>query len=270
MEALKRDNIELIVSLKPYDVEQHKSFGAETELRVAGFWEADFMLKNDKIVYVSETVERDIWNVQKNEMPYYEIHETTYANNANAFYSDIFLLYDHSTEQTKNFATLYNNNEYQPDGSRQKLVGFFIGNLEAVDDTVKEMAKIFLLAGTALAIFAALLLANFISVSISQKQKEIGILRAMGAKGTEVFKIFLFETAVIVSICILIATIASIIICNVINNVIATSVGAELFVFGISSFILLTFISIITAFLATYFPVNTAARRKPIDTIRKI
>jgi len=269
MEALKRDNIELIVTLKPYDVEQHKSFGAETELRVAGFWEADFMLKNDKIVYVSETVERDIWNAQKNEMPYYEIHETRYANNANAFYSDVFLLYDHSTEQTKNFATLYKNDKYQPDGSRQKLSGFFIENLEAVDDTVKEMAKIFLLAGTALAIFAALLLANFISVSISQKQKEIGILRAMGAKGTEVFKIFLFETAVIVSICILIATIASIIICNVINNAIATSVGAKLFVFGIKSFILLAFISIITAFLATFFPVNAAAKRKPIDTIRK-
>jgi len=45
--------------------------------------------------------------------------------------------------------------------------------------------------------------------------------------------------------------------------------GTELFVFCVSSFILLAFISIITAFLATFFPVSAAAKRKPIDTIRK-
>ena len=270
IESLKQDNIDLMVSVKPYDVEQSESFGEETALKVVGFWEADLMLKNDKIVYVSDTVKNSIMEMQKESMPYYEIHSTKYVNNADAFYSDIFLAYDHSPEQTKKYSELYQNDKYRQDDSREKISGFFIDNLEAVDDTVKEMSKLFLLVGTALAIFAALLLSNFISVSISQKQKDIGILRAMGAKGTEIFKIFLVETSIIVSVCIFIATIASVVICNVINGVMAKSVGAELFVFGIRSFLLLALISMITAFGATYFPVNNAAKKKPIDSIRTI
>lgn len=270
IESLKQDNIDLMVSVKPYDLEQRKSFDEKTELKVVGFWEADFMLKKEQMIYVSDTVENNIWEIQKEKMPYYEIHLTKYTKNAEAFYSDIFLPYNHSPEQTQNYSEIYQNDKYHQDDSKEKLSGCFIDNLEAVDDTVKEMSKVFLLVGTALAIFAALLLSNFISVSISQKQKDIGILRAMGAKGTEIFKIFFVETVVIVLTCIFISTIASIIICNVINAVMAISIGAELFVFDIRSFVLLALISMITAFLATYFPVYNAARKKPIDSIRKV
>ena len=130
------------------------------------------------------------------------------------------------------------------------------------------MSRVFLLAGAMFAIFAALLLSNFISVSISQKQKDIGILRAMGAKGTEIFKIFFVETVLIVTICIVISTITSIIGCSVINGIINENIGAELFIFGFGSFVLLALLSTMTAFLATYFPVNKAAKKKPIDSIR--
>lgn len=270
LEGIKQDNIDLTVSVKPYDADQRISFGDATELKIVGFWESEFMLKNVQMVYVSDTVENNLLETQKETMKYYEIHSTKYVNNAAAFYSDIFLLYDHSPEQTRKYSELYQNDTYRQDDSREKLSGYFVDNLEAVDDTVKEMSKVFLLLGAALAIFAALLLSNFISVSISQKQKDIGILRAMGAKGTEVFKIFFVETVIIVSACILISTIASVIICNIINEVMTRSIGAELFVFGIGSFVLLALLSMITAFVATYFPVNNAAKKKPIDSIRTI
>lgn len=270
IESMKQDNIDLMVYVKPYDIELDKSLGEETELRVVGFWEADALSKNDEVVYVSDTVENNFLETQKKSMPYYEIHSTKYVNNADAFYSNIFLLYDHSPEQTNKYSELYLNDMFDQDDSRTKFSGIFMDNLEAVNDTVKQMSKMFLLVGTALAIFAALLLSNFISVSISQKQKEIGILRAIGAKGTEVFKIFFVETIIIVSACIFVSSIATVVICHVINGVMAQSIGAELFIFGIGSFALLTLISMMTAFLATYFPVNNAARKKPIDSIRAI
>jgi ABC-type antimicrobial peptide transport system permease subunit len=270
LESLKQDEIELMVYVKPYDIEQGKSIDHETELHVVGFWAADAILKNYKMLYVSDTVKNRIWTVQQESMPYYEIHTTKYVNDGEAFYTDIFLMYDHSSEQTQSHSKLYENNKYREDDSREKFAGVFIDNLEAVDDTIKDMSSLFLLAGAALAIFAALLLSNFISVSISQKQKDIGILRAIGAKGAEVFKIFLVETILIVSACIVVATIASIVICNIINGVMAQNLGAELFVFSIGSFVLLTLISTTTALAATYFPVNKAAKRKPIDSIRII
>ncbi len=270
MESIKQDNIDLTVYAKPYDVELDKNLDEETELKVVGFWEADSMLKNDEVVYVSNTIENNFLEMQKESMSYYEVHATKYVKNADAFYSDIFLLYDHSPEQTKNYTELYQNDKYRQDDSRIKFSGIFMDNLEAVNDTVKEMSRMFLLIGIALAVFAALLLSNFISVSISQKQKDIGILRAMGAKGTEVFKIFFVETLIIVLACILVSTIASIIICNVINGVMSKNIGAELFIFGIGSFALLALISMFTAFLATYFPVSNAAKKKPIDSIRTV
>lgn len=270
LESLKQDGIELMVYVKPYDIEQGKSLDYETELHVVGFWAADAMLKNDKMLYVSDAVENKIWKVQRESMPYYEIHTTKYVNDGEAFYTDIFLMYDHSSEQTQRYSELYQNDKYRADDSREKFAGIFIDNLEAVDETVKAMSNLFLLIGVALAIFAALLLSNFISISISQKQKDIGILRAIGAKGSEIFKIFLVETALIVSACIVVATIASIVICNIINGVMARNIGAEVFVFSIGSFVLLSLISTTTALAATYFPVNKAAKRKPIDSIRII
>lgn len=270
IESIKQDNITLWVSLNPYDIEQNKAIDEKIPLKIAGFWESDFMLKNDQTLYVSDDVEHSIWETQKKAMEYYEIHTTKYVNDANAFYSDVFLPYNHSPEQTQSYSKLYKNDTYHEDDTTEKLAGSFVENLEDVDNTVKEMSKAFLLIGIALAVFAALLLSNFISVSISQKRKEIGILRAMGAKGTEVFKIFFVETLLIVVACILISTIASIIICNVINSVLSISIGAEVFVFDFRSFILLTLISMITAFLATYFPVYNAAKKKPIDSIRTI
>lgn len=270
IECLKQDNIDLTVYIRPYDIEQSKTFGEDIELRVVAFWEADLMLEDKSVLYVSETVENAIMETQKQDMTYYEMHSTKYVNNLEAFYSDIFLPYDHSSKQTQKYTELYKNDEYRQDDTRVKLSGAFIDNLEAVDQTVQEMSKAFLILGVVLAIFAALLLSNFISVSIFQKQKEIGVLRAMGAKGTEVFKIFFVETLIIVLACIIVSSISSVVICHVINGIMSKSIGAELFIFGIGPFVLLTLISIITAFLATYCPVNNAAKKKPIESIRTI
>ena len=50
-----------------------------------------------------------------------------------------------------------------------------------------------LYASIALFIFAAVLMMNFIIVSISYRKKDIGILRAIGARSTDVLKIFIWE-----------------------------------------------------------------------------
>ena len=56
-------------------------------------------------------------------------------------------------------------------------------------------------AAGVLAVFAALLLFSFISASINAKKKEIGILRAVGARGIDVFKIFIVEGIAVTLLC---------------------------------------------------------------------
>ena len=120
------------------------------------------------------------------------------------------------------------------------------------------------------AVFAALLLSNFIFVSISQKKRDIGILRAVGARGADVFKIFFSESFVIAAICVALSAAGSIVICRLLNDSVTIELGAAIFVFGPISVAVLIGIALATAIIATFLPVYHAARKKPVESIRAI
>ena len=124
--------------------------------------------------------------------------------------------------------------------------------------------------GLVLAVFAALLLSNFISVSISQKKKEIGILRAVGARSLDVFKIFFSESFFISALCVIFASTVSIVVCGILNAELAVELGASLFVFGIPSLVVLIAIALVTTVVATFLPVWNEAKKKPVDSIRAL
>ncbi len=134
------------------------------------------------------------------------------------------------------------------------------------------LSRIFLIVGITFAIFSALLLFNFISVSISSKRKEIGILRAVGARGIDVFKIFFSEAGIIVGICTVLSVIGAFGACILINNLLKSTLGfgVTLFVFGFASVGMMVGIALVIAFIATFLPVYLAARKKPVDSIRAL
>ena len=145
-------------------------------------------------------------------------------------------------------------------------------SVDMVNDLVENMSLIFLIIGIVLAVFSALLLFNFISMSISNKKKEIGILRAVGARGTDVFKIFLSESGIIVGICTLLALIGTVVLTFVINNILRVDAGLQvtLFVFGPLSVLMMIGIAVVVAVVSTFLPVYFAARKKPVDSIRAL
>ena len=59
--------------------------------------------------------------------------------------------------------------------------------LDTVNEVLKVMSKVFLYIGIGFAVFAMIMLSNFIATSISYKKQEIGILRAIGARSNDVF-----------------------------------------------------------------------------------
>ena len=144
-------------------------------------------------------------------------------------------------------------------------------SIMSVNGFINELSKIFLIVGLVVAAFAALLLSNFISVSISSKTKEIGILRAVGARSLDVFKIFFSESFIITAICVVLSTVGGAFICSVINSEIKSILSeVSLLVFGPLSVGMLIAVALITVVLATYFPVRRAAKRKPVDSIRAL
>ena len=199
------------------------------------------------------------------------VETTKYVPEADATYGHIFTPIEKSQDALKTFFSklLVTNPEtdvvYGLDNS-------LYDSVTMINELIGELSLIFLIVGIVLAVFAALLLFNFISMSISNKKKEIGILRAVGARGTDVFKIFLSESGIIVGICTLIALIGTVILTFVINNLLKAEAGLQvtLFVFGPLSVLLMVAIAVVVAVISTFLPVYFAARKKPVESIRAL
>ena len=267
--ATKRDGISLKLAVRLFNDETQSPYGDTREFTVVGVALKPGEQEQDKLI-LSDAVTTQLWDEQKVNVEYYSINETKYNNEKDAMYGYVFVPYDHSQEKTDLFWELYANENYAEDDSRIKPAGLFVQKLEMVDEMVKTLSQVFLYVGIAMAVFAALLLSNFISVSISQKKKEIGILRAVGARSLDVFKIFFSESFVITVICVIIAIFGSSTICGILNQTVAAELGASLFVFGIPSLAVLILIALVTTIVATFLPVWNAAKKKPVDSIRAL
>lgn len=142
--------------------------------------------------------------------------------------------------------------------------------LDAINSILKVLSKVFLFIGIGFALFAALMLANFIGTSISYKKQEIGILRAIGSRSNDVFGIFFSESLIIALINFVISSIGVAIITLVINGFIRHGAGLLITVlhFGIRQILLLLIVSVGIAALSSFIPVKKIASKKPIDAIR--
>lgn len=143
-------------------------------------------------------------------------------------------------------------------------------SLETMNMVIEIMEQVFLWAGLVMAVFAMLLLFNFISVSIADKKKEIGILRAVGARSVDIFKIFYSESLLIAVICFVLSTAACFAVCPWLNSQLASATGLEILVVGPYSVLIMLGIALLTSLIATFVPVYSIARKKPVESIRSL
>lgn len=143
--------------------------------------------------------------------------------------------------------------------------------LDMVNDFLKVFSRYLLYIGIGFALFAALMLSNFIATSISYKKQEIGILRAIGSRSNDVFRIFFSESFVIAIINFVLSSIGVGVVTAVINHILRNEVGILITVldFGVRQIALLLAVSILVAFIASYIPVKRIASKRPIDAIRE-
>lgn len=142
--------------------------------------------------------------------------------------------------------------------------------LDIIKNEIKEFAKIFLYIGLGFAVFAAVMLANFIGTSITYKKQEIGILRAIGSRSNDVFRIFFSESFLISIINFVLSAIGVFAITKFINYIIRSNAGILItpLTFDLRQIILLLLVSVFVAFAASFVPVYKIASKKPIDAIR--
>ncbi len=152
--------------------------------------------------------------------------------------------------------------------------------LYLVSNIFKIFSIVFRWVALIMGIFSTILLFNFVSLSVVNKQKEIGILRAIGAKGTDVGKIFLIESMIMGAITVVCSWGLIFIGTELINNLLVSSFKSYLQSTVIESISLLTvgFVPIIAVLIACVFvilfatliPVIRISRMKPVDAIKKL
>ena len=90
-------------------------------------------------------------------------------------------------------------------------------------------------------------------------------MRAVGARGTDVFKIFFSEAFIIAAICIILSIIFTGVFAGLINNSVSNDSGitVSLFNFGFLSVLMITGIALVSAFISTFFPVYFNSKKNP-------
>ena len=161
------------------------------------------------------------------------------------------------------------------DAARDLAYSLPYGYLSEIDAGQELYETIFPIVGAAagvLAVFAALLLFSFISASINAKKKDIGILRAVGARGIDVFKIFIVEGVAVTLLCLVLGIAGSVAACAITNALLISEgvLAYDFFLFGWRNALILFGIAAVTSVVATLIPVSVFSRKKPVETIRSI
>ncbi len=123
----------------------------------------------------------------------------------------------------------------------------------------------------AMILFAVLVFSVFLSISIRNKQRDIGILRALGASGMAVLQIFAVESMLLWMICSILSIGFNAAAINYVNQTLQTSLGVRslLFDFTTRQAMLVIAVGLIISVLASLIPILRIARQKPVDAIQE-
>ena len=143
--------------------------------------------------------------------------------------------------------------------------------IEENQTLIGQAAELFLYVTIALAVFAAFMLYNYISTSISNKRRSVGVLRGLGACGKDIFLVFLSESLIIALINGVLASVLSAVGCLLVNlyirNVMQFFVSFALF--EVRQVLLIMGVSVLLSLLSSALPIIKISKKKPVELIRE-
>ena len=123
-----------------------------------------------------------------------------------------------------------------------------------------------------LSIVTILVVIHLISFGIMSQKREIGILRAIGARPKDISRIYLVSAAVISVITFILSTLLLVVVVYINNQTISKlTVSNTVFLYLNSwSFLLLFIASVVLVFIAALIPLRKIYKMKPVDVIRNL
>ncbi|MDL2225129.1 ABC transporter ATP-binding protein/permease [Eubacteriales bacterium OttesenSCG-928-M02] len=164
------------------------------------------------------------------------------------------------------------NQEMEAAGEEEKVVHYtdIVGTMMSSVTDIVDTISYALVAFVSISLVVSSIMIGVITyISVLERKKEIGILRAIGASKRDIRRVFNAETLIIgfvagllgILVTLVLSAIASIIVYNEmgIPNIASLPLNAGLILVGIS---------MLLAFVAGLFPSSAAARRDPVEALR--
>jgi putative ABC transport system permease protein len=157
-----------------------------------------------------------------------------------------------------------------------KTQDFTVSSSKAMQETRSEMMSsmnAFLLAIAAVSlIVGAVGVANTMFTSVMEKTKEIGIMKAIGARNKDILTIFLFNAALIGLIGGILGVLLGMVLSGALPSLMGTSMpmgrGGVMTLVSLRSIIMAMVISVVVGVTAGVIPAYQASKLKPVDALR--
>lgn len=239
--------------------------GETYEVKVAGVFHVNY---RRLAAYVSNDIFKDILT-RADEFNIAYGYETEYKAADNADITAVFIpKSEYLPALGELVASVYVTDS--GDDSTNMIFCALMTEIIGVNEAIAMIFKVVLGLWLGLSVFAILLMFSLVSASITAKKKDIGILRALGARGTDVFAVFLVEALIIAVVCFVVAGISCAFVCPAVSDIFVSTnmLHISLLVFGIENAALLAVLALVTAVLATAIPVARYTGKPPVDSIR--
>ena len=164
------------------------------------------------------------------------------------------------------------NNKQTDEGKEENVIEYsdFVGTLMNSVTRIVDIISYVLIAFVAISLVVSSIMIGIITyISVLERTKEIGILRAIGASKKDISRVFNAETFIIGLTAGILGIVITIILNIPINAVIKAVTGASgISALPIAGAIILILISMILTIIAGLIPAKIAAKKDPVEALR--
>jgi ABC-type lipoprotein export system ATPase subunit/ABC-type antimicrobial peptide transport system permease subunit len=164
------------------------------------------------------------------------------------------------------------NDEKEAQGEEDKVITYtdLVGLIMTSVTDIINMISYVLVAFVAISLVVSSIMIGVITyISVLERRKEIGILRAIGARKGDIGNVFNAETLIVGFIAGAMGILITLLLTIPANLIVASSLGVEnIAILPLTPALVLVFISMALTFLSGLIPSSAASRRDPVEALR--
>jgi ABC-type lipoprotein export system ATPase subunit len=194
-----------------------------------------------------------------------------YADRAKPSGIDLYPFDFESKQGAIDILTAYNQQK-EAEGEEDKLITYtdLVGLIMTSVTTIVDMISYVLVAFVAISLVVSSIMIGVITyISVLERKKEIGILRAIGARKRDIGNVFNAETLIIGFTAGVLGIAITLLLSIPANAVVSASFGvANIAILPMTSALVLVGISMVLTFISGLIPSSAASRRDPVEALR--